>query len=976
MRYSIIIVMTLLALGQVNNSAASPYSQQLVADGRVLLFGSNNIPPTLTYSGLIEANDKFESAVTADPGDPEANLFYALSRVAVSYLMQGNAGSIETTRDLLEAFGMTRNLEDNANLSAYDDPPNINGTYAPPLTTPAGVELQSFLTGDFLPLIDAAVGNLNAITSQSFTTTLTTAETGDIFPLEIDYGDVLLLKSFLYTLKAFIQVLSAYDMDINLREAIILGNADVLQIQRDLLDKYNSFLSLHTDGDSRLTSAKATLMLAIDTSRSAYTFITSETDDQNDDLFSFGSDEEVAEASTAIAVLTEMQNSVLANRPYTETEEEWIISIVSGPQLNLYIIKDYNGDFVEGSMTDNMGFYAWINDYTVVGSTINIEFGFNYGGMCPGTLSTTGTLSGNQIIGGAYNSVDCGGSDSGSFTGTLENSVTETPLDLNYIFGNTGKSPFNIRGVLPEFDTDWDMIAGTFQQPYMNNLVPGISSELQLAKELGFSLVHDVKFGSITLDGNNDWSSNSAIAEDDVNDVYWDAPFGNDILKLYAARDSNSFYWMMELNDPPANNDTYYSFYASGKTNNTYYNSSIYNNSYNLYSNGILISNNPSDMGAGNVIEARIPLTLFNQTVKLDVEAWTNYDYIGDVTLRLPNDADLTGTVSCTSCTSSGKIFIYVFDGPDPTTSHILGTAVLNSAGSYTISGLPIGKEVYVTAHWDADDNGILTYGDYTGNSGGTAVEILESGTTSDINITVEFSGPLLIGGIFAENRAYSNFFTSSNDYYEMRGYARSTGNSLPVYAQNIPHSSGAIQTEIPYFSKLDLLVPPNYFYSGLFSPANGFSLPGMDWEGYRIQIYLDENVNGTLDPGEPLNNVTIPEGSLQQLDIPEVSITGQKNPTITWLEVPEAEIYRIWFWSVTEENGLGDVLTSAIVPADGSISYSFTYYGDLFSQYSTLAVSVMADDIRDSRIINRSTYVTTHNTKVNLPGVMLLLLD
>jgi hypothetical protein len=279
---------------------------------------------------------------------------------------------------------------------------------------------------------------------------------------------------------------------------------------------------------------------------------------------------------------------------------------------------------------------------------------------------------------------------------------------------------------------------------------------------------------------------------------------------------------------------------------------------------------------------------------------------------------------------------------------------------------------VYVFAHWDADDNGIQTYGDFTGNSDNNPVEISPSGTSSNISITAE---PYLTGGIFAENRAYSEFFANSNDYYEMRGWARSDNKSLPIYAQNIPHSSGPIQVEIPYLSKLDLLDPPHFTFTRTFSAGVGFSLPGISWEGGTFPIYLDENENSVMDFGEASIEWTIPEGSLQQLNIPEVSITGRLNPTITWQEVPEAERYNIRLWTVTEENGLGDVLYSTFISADGSPSYSYTYNGDLFSQYSILAVTVMADDT-DSGFYNRSTYVTTHSTKIYLPGVILLLLE
>ena len=81
MRYFIVILLSLLTILQVGTVAASEYSQQLVAEGRALLFDSDNTIPDPTYSGLMAANDKFAQAVAADSGDELANVFYAFTRV-------------------------------------------------------------------------------------------------------------------------------------------------------------------------------------------------------------------------------------------------------------------------------------------------------------------------------------------------------------------------------------------------------------------------------------------------------------------------------------------------------------------------------------------------------------------------------------------------------------------------------------------------------------------------------------------------------------------------------------------------------------------------------------------------------------------------------------------------------------------------------------------------------------------------------
>ena len=163
----------------------------------------------------------------------------------------------------------------------------------------------------------------------------------------------------------------------------------------------------------------------------------------------------------------------------------------------------------------------------------------------------------------------------------------------------------------------------------------------------------------------------------------------------------------------------------------------------------------------------------------------------------------------------------------------------------------------------------------------------------------------LVKGGIYAENRSYSSFFTNNTDYFSMRGWAKSDDNTLPVYAQNLPHSSGSIQAEIPYRENLDLLSPPLYSYSKKFSETNGYNPPGASWEEKVFSIYLDENENGSLDSGEAVLDWTIPSGKITQLAIPEVTITGDCNPEISWNEIAGAERYQVRFWTVNDQKEL-----------------------------------------------------------------------
>ena len=66
-----------------------------VAQGRAFLFNNNGNP---SYSDIISANNEFKGAVSANPTDQEANLFYAVTRLLASALESGNGPGLGTLR--------------------------------------------------------------------------------------------------------------------------------------------------------------------------------------------------------------------------------------------------------------------------------------------------------------------------------------------------------------------------------------------------------------------------------------------------------------------------------------------------------------------------------------------------------------------------------------------------------------------------------------------------------------------------------------------------------------------------------------------------------------------------------------------------------------------------------------------------------------------------------------------------------------
>ena len=264
---------------------ASPESQE----GRALLF--NNGDPT--YSGLLAANQKFEQAVTAVPGDPEANLFFAVTRVLAlldNTVPYTSGPPIENVKELLDRFGVSHEGRDIFDWSA-SIPEDAEGNPLLPSDTPSGQAIQDFLRSVIIPEIEGALANLSVI-DRYFNLALTAAETGDDHNIEVDYGDVLLYKSFLHTVKTWLLIISSYDINVNIYEIVNKTNSDLFNINTDLLDAYPDFLKLSTDGGTTIGDARETILAAIDSYDAASTFIREETDYQWDDLIALDPEDE------------------------------------------------------------------------------------------------------------------------------------------------------------------------------------------------------------------------------------------------------------------------------------------------------------------------------------------------------------------------------------------------------------------------------------------------------------------------------------------------------------------------------------------------------------------------------------------------------------------------------------------------------------------------------------------------------------
>ena len=559
-------------------AVADTQSQALVADGRVALFNHGNP----TCSGIIQANSKFAAAVAQDASDPEANLFYALTRLAVMGLETGSGSDFETLLDVLNAFGITRNTNDYPALGdIYTEPPFSAGVYQPPATVPLAGRLSSFLTTTVVALLDDILGNL-AVINNTIAVTLTPDEIGEGY-VEIDYGDVLLYKSSVEALKGYILTLMAYNLDgIDTAEMFQLGSAGIFQIQRDLLEKYPDALRLVDNGQSQLSTARDTIIAAAATLKSAITFIEAESDDQNNDLFSFD-EEDLYELKTFQAYAEEFADSLVDDRPaeFEKGSQRW--HLVDEDGRVLYIDIDLEMGRYDDFNVWRDGyeypppFKIWhgeIQHFEISGDQLTIEMEVWSMYNTQGTMTFTATLneSRDTIDSGTFSSTAAGCYDDGAhpFSGSCvptegrdgRNDTWVDRQDYNAIFGVGEHTPLDIKNILPEFTIHNQMVRDSFAgTPVLNGFLPDMLTNRDITLDLNLQPDRqiEIKDLAVTIDGLfGDWASATPVLEDEVGEHEEALAAAMDIKDVYMAKDTGYLYVAMTFeNGTPPNPESF-----------------------------------------------------------------------------------------------------------------------------------------------------------------------------------------------------------------------------------------------------------------------------------------------------------------------------------------------------------------------------------------------------------------------------------
>lgn len=296
----------------------------------------------LANGDLSAANTKFQSALSVNANHEGANFFYAMT----SIMMVSNSSAFNT---LLDRAGVSAAGRDIFQWEA-DFERDAYGNILLPADAPTGAELQSFARNDVLPVISGAINNLGKVGSTFQTNYDWAFEMGQgessglntftsyngwwninewvgyklvvngsvyeiianteyeltvstklnisagtsynykiVAPVEIDYGDALVIRGSLNLAKAAILIFSSYNFNVDIDAVVSLMNAAGINIQAQLIQTYPQLLNLLPA--HQMSEAKASVRESITQLTAAVNFILNETDSQANDLMTLSADE-------------------------------------------------------------------------------------------------------------------------------------------------------------------------------------------------------------------------------------------------------------------------------------------------------------------------------------------------------------------------------------------------------------------------------------------------------------------------------------------------------------------------------------------------------------------------------------------------------------------------------------------------------------------------------------------------------------
>ena len=476
----------------IMTTGSSTTIDQYIKEGRQYIRNAS-------YKSIIMANNSFENVLSLEPGHEEGILFHAITRFAPLLDIDASytAGMpIENLKELMDVYGVDQQGRDINNWFADIQRDNEwNKTI--PDNSPSPEEIQKYIQSVWISEIDASLDELSSISNQ-FNLILLKEDICDRCneDIELDYAEVLMLKSALNLIKTVLYMSISYNIDVNLKEILEKIYADIINMNSDLLDKYTSLFMLVSGGQEYMSeNARSALLNAIDLYFEASEFIRSETDSQENDLLSFdrGDSDINSDEETFRTFLTDLKKSIEDRTLLSvgTVDETWEFINEKDQKIILSLEFDSYGTFQEGSYASKymmssygkdefLGFTGNITSFTNENNSVNIDLEANFWQECPdsgycsywntkycfgsGTFTGKMTLDKETIYDGNYTIVDCEGTRTGTFTASR---IDKTEDNITANIGEFFADPIHLREYLPEFK----------HNPYNNEvLINGIST--------------------------------------------------------------------------------------------------------------------------------------------------------------------------------------------------------------------------------------------------------------------------------------------------------------------------------------------------------------------------------------------------------------------------------------------------------------------------------------------------------------------
>ena len=247
----------------------------------------------LKAKNIVAANAAFQQAVGLSPSDPEANVLAALTSLAV----------LETRPEaqaLLTKLGVATAGRNLFHWTA-DSPKH----FKPKVLTD---DFEAYAKAQVLPALAAADLELSKASSSTFQITLSSDETG-LSGVTLDLGDVLFIRSLVYTLTSGVHLCGTYNTSFKLSDISSWLPTNAMTLQK-LFATYPNLLTV--SNGSELSSAVTAFGQAVDIYVSASDFMRARID-STDRLFVIDADYAGVEAKArneVVAVKASLSGSV------------------------------------------------------------------------------------------------------------------------------------------------------------------------------------------------------------------------------------------------------------------------------------------------------------------------------------------------------------------------------------------------------------------------------------------------------------------------------------------------------------------------------------------------------------------------------------------------------------------------------------------------------------------------------------------